>query len=233
MRASQPLSRPAAVPCRGRAARRAAQPRIQASVRSRPSASPTPRLPAQHLARQRGSTALRMTSPGRSGACSSSKARRRRRARAARPPARPRWSRSRCRCCRRPPSPSGGGEVGGDDVADVDVVARLQAVAERDRRAALDELAAEDRDDAALAVRVLARAVDVRVAQRDRRQPVQAAVEAAVALGGVLALPVGRHRRRRVVLARSGSCRRRRRSRRRWRSSRRARRRRGGRPRAR
>ena len=65
-----------------------------------------------------------------------------------------------------------------DEVADVDVVARLRAVAEHLRPAAGEVLAAEDRDHAGLAVRVLARAVDVAEAQRHRRQAVQALVEA-------------------------------------------------------
>jgi hypothetical protein len=48
-------------------------------------------------------------------------------------------------------------------------------------------------------VRVLPRAVDVAVAQDDRRQAVEALVPAAVGLGAVLALPVGGHRPRRAV----------------------------------
>ena len=86
--------------------------------------------------------------------------------------------------------------IAADEIADVDVVARLLAVAEDLRRLALAQLAAEDRDDARLAVRVLARAVDVAEAQRHRRKPVEAVVEAEVALGAELALPVGGHRQR-------------------------------------
>src|SRR5690242_827754 len=47
----------------------------------------------------------------------------------------------------------GGGEVRRDDIADVDVVARLAAVAVDRRSAAVHQPAAEDRDDAGLAER--------------------------------------------------------------------------------
>src|SRR2546428_4406508 len=56
------------------------------------------------------------------------------------------------------------------DVADVDVVPLVPPVAvERDRLAPLPA-ADKDRDDAALEIAPLARAVDVREAQRDRRE---------------------------------------------------------------
>ena len=74
-------------------------------------------------------------------------------------------------------------EVRGDDVRDVDVVARLAAVAEDRRLAAVGEAAAEDRDHAGLPERVLARPVDVAVAERHRRQREQALVQTEVALG--------------------------------------------------
>ena len=57
------------------------------------------------------------------------------------------------------------------DVADVDVVAGLRPVAEDRRLLAARERAEEDRDDARLAVRILARAVDVPVAQGDVPRP--------------------------------------------------------------
>ena len=178
------------------------QPRIVASVRSRPSVSasaapsPAPRGPA------RGRRRCGAPPPGARGACSSANGS---------PVAELPQDGCELRHGRLAPGAdvagprpreSGGREVGGHDVADVDVVAGLQAVAERQRRAALDELAAEDRHHPALAVRVLARAVDVRVAQGGHREPVQAAVEAAVALGRVLALPVRGHRRGLGVLRR-------------------------------
>ncbi len=71
------------------------------------------------------------------------------------------------------------GEVRRHDVADVDVVARLASVAEHGRRLAGEQLAAEDRHDAGLAERVLPGAVDVAVAQRDRRRRRTAARTAA------------------------------------------------------
>ncbi len=88
-----------------------------------------------------------------------------------------------------------------DDVADVYVVAGLAAVAEDGRAPAGAQQAAEDRDHARLAERVLARAVDVAEPQRDGREPVEALEERQVALGRELALAVGRERRdrRRLV----------------------------------
>ena len=82
-------------------------------------------------------------------------------------------------------------------------------------RLPLDQPAAEDRDHAGLAVNVLAGPVDVAVAQRDRREAVQARVQPAVALGGELALPVRRHRPDRRSPPGSGTRRRRRTARRR------------------
>src|SRR3954468_4859549 len=93
-------------------------------------------------------------------------------------------------------------EVRGDDVADPVVVARLLAVAEDGRPRALEQLAAEDRDHARLAERVLARAVDVAVAQRHRRESVQPPEQGAVVLGAELRVAVRRHRRDRMVLRR-------------------------------
>ena len=74
------------------------------------------------------------------------------------------------------------------------------AVAEDLRPSAVEQLAAEDRDHPGLAERVLARAVDVAVAQRDGRQPVQAGEQRAVVLGAELGQAVGRPGRDRVVL---------------------------------
>ena len=70
--------------------------------------------------------------------------------------------------------PRGHGRAG--DVADVDVVARLRAVAEDLRRLAGEQPLEEDRDDARLAVRVLPRAVHVPVPQRRRARPVEPVV---------------------------------------------------------
>ncbi len=87
---------------------------------------------------------------------------------------------------------------------------------------------AEDRHHAGLAVHVLARAVHVAVAQRDRGQAVQPGVELAIALGGVLSLAVRGKRPDRVVLRGRDAPRRRRKAPRRSRCSRRG----GHRPRA-
>jgi hypothetical protein len=64
------------------------------------------------------------------------------------------------------------------------------------------ELAEEDRHHAGLAVRVLARPVDVAVAQHHVVGAVQAVVEADVLLGAVLGDAVGRHGGHRRVLGR-------------------------------
>ena len=79
--------------------------------------------------------------------------------------------------------------------------------------------AAEDRDHAGLAERVLARAVDVAEPQAIAGEPVEPLVERQVALGGELALAVGGERRdrRRLVERQLPVPRPRRRSRRRWR----------------
>ena len=79
-------------------------------------------------------------------------------------------------------------------VADVDVVARLPAVAEDARRPAFGQRAEEDRDHARLAVRVLPRPVDVAVAQRDVARPVEPVVRREVLLAGELRDAVGRER---------------------------------------
>ena len=87
-----------------------------------------------------------------------------------------------------------------DDIRDVDPVARLAPVAEDGRRAAVEQLAAEDRDDARLPVDILAPPVDVAVAQRDGREPEEARVQPEIALGRELALAVRRQRADRVIL---------------------------------
>src|SRR6185437_15358086 len=71
------------------------------------------------------------------------------------------WQGSRC-----------GKEVGVGDVGYVDVIAGLHAVAEDGQLASCQHSLAEDRDDAGLAVGVLARAVDVAVAEGDRVETV-------------------------------------------------------------
>ena len=60
-----------------------------------------------------------------------------------------------------PPSCASAASAARDDVADVDVVARLPAVAEDLRRPSVAQQPHEDRDDAGLAVRLLPRPVDV------------------------------------------------------------------------
>src|SRR5205085_10173828 len=79
-----------------------------------------------------------------------------------------------------------------DDVAGVDVVARLAAVAEDRRLAALVQEAHEDRDDARLAVRLLAGPVDVAEAKCDVPRPKEAVPRREVLLGGELRRPVRR-----------------------------------------
>ena len=76
-------------------------------------------------------------------------------------------------------------------VAHIDPITRLPSVSKDARPAPFDEGTAEDRDDARLAVHVLAWPVDVAVPERHGREPMQAGVQLAIALGGVLALPVG------------------------------------------
>src|SRR5829696_4405800 len=93
----------------------------------------------------------------------------------------------------------GGAQVGVDHVLDEYIVARLLAAAEDRGSAALEQLPAEDRDHAGLAERVLARAVHVAVAERHRREPVQAREDLAVLLGAELGETVGRLGRDRVV----------------------------------
>ena len=100
------------------------------------------------------------------------------------------------------------GEGGVDDVADEDVVARLPPVAEDFRRPAAGETTHEDRDDAGLAVWILARSVHVAVAKRDVRRLVEPVVGRQVLLAGELRGAVRGERpplrilgRRRVALA--------------------------------
>ena len=75
-------------------------------------------------------------------------------------------------------------------VADVHVVARLQAVPEDVGLLASGEGTEEDRDHACLPVRVLARAVDIPVAERDVLRPVQTVVRGQVLLARELGRPV-------------------------------------------
>ena len=72
------------------------------------------------------------------------------------------------------------------DVRDVDVVARLRAVAVDVRLVAAEERAEEDRNDAGLAVGILAWPVDVPEAERDVLRLVQAVVRAQILLAGEL-----------------------------------------------
>jgi hypothetical protein len=95
-----------------------------------------------------------------------------------------------------------GREEGGHGVVHVHVVARLAAVAEHGDRLAGGDGALEERDDARLAVRILARPVDVGHAQGERREAVVAGVEGQVGLGRRLSGAVRRDRRHRLRLAR-------------------------------
>jgi hypothetical protein len=77
-------------------------------------------------------------------------------------------------------------EVGLCDVADVHVVAGLQAVAVDDDRLSTEQLVSKDGHDAGFAQRTLARTVHVRVAQSDPADPVQACPAPEVVLDGQL-----------------------------------------------
>ena len=140
-----------------------------------------------------GSSALRSSSPGRSGFSSG-------------------WTSvpaSRCRISsssstlvsRAVPtlnvpesSGRGRGDEGTRDVADVNVVARRLAEAVHDDLLAAGQAVREDRDDAGLAVRLLSRPVDVAEAQHDVREPVQPPPGRDVRLAGELRRTVGRER---------------------------------------
>ena len=91
-------------------------------------------------------------------------------------------------------------EQRGDDVADVDEVAAVHAVAVDDRLVAARHALEEDRDDAALEAGVLARAVDVREAERDVRAAVDAIPAGEVLLAALLGDAVGRQRQERRLL---------------------------------
>src|SRR5215217_6790104 len=94
------------------------------------------------------------------------------------------------------------GEQGVDDIADVDEVARLAAVAEDRRRLAARHPLEEDRDDPALEPRVLARPVLVREPEHDVARAVHAVPAAEVLLAAELRDPVWRHGLERRVLER-------------------------------
>ena len=87
-------------------------------------------------------------------------------------------------------------------VADVHVVARLQAVAVDDARLAPEESVREDGDHARLAVRVLPRPVDVGEAEDDPAQPVQSLPASEVQLRRHLGRAVGGDRTGGVALGR-------------------------------
>src|SRR5437867_1742267 len=94
-----------------------------------------------------------------------------------------------------------GGDVGGRDVAHVQHVARLVAIAVDRDQLVLDHPAGEDRDHAALLCgEVLASAVDVGVAQGRESQAEGTLEHGEVLLEGELARAVGRKRADRVVL---------------------------------
>src|SRR5690348_5186394 len=87
------------------------------------------------------------------------------------------------------------GKVGGRDVADVQHVARLLAIAVDGQRAAFDHPAREDRYHATFfALEILTRAVDVRVAQDREVEPERAVEGAEVLLETEFARAVWRER---------------------------------------
>ena len=102
-----------------------------------------------------------------------------------------------------------------DDVADVDVVARGLAVAVELRRLAGVQVVGEDRHDAGLAVRALARAVDVAQAADGVRECPRTATTCSRRPRRPLGCAVGRERRRGCGPRGSASARRRRTARRR------------------
>ena len=90
------------------------------------------------------------------------------------------------------------------DVAHVDEVARLLAVLEDHRRAAVEQARGEDRGHAGVGVgQRLPRAVDVEEAQRHRRDAVGGAGDQAQLLVVALGDRVDRGRDQRLVLARA------------------------------
>ena len=85
-----------------------------------------------------------------------------------------------------------GGEVGGDDVADVGEVAGLEAVAVDDRPPAVAHRFGEHRDHAAIgARRVLTRAENVEVAEADTVEAHRLGIDADVEFARELAGGVG------------------------------------------
>src|SRR5713226_968454 len=92
------------------------------------------------------------------------------------------------------------GDVGPHHVGDIDVVASLSAVAIYRHRAALENAPAENRDHAGLTMRILARAVDVRVAKCDVIDPILRAVKKQVLLRRQLGDAVGADRALRMLL---------------------------------
>ena len=172
----------------------------QPHVRRRPSSSDVcGRQPSSRSARETSRT-LRSTSPGRAGACVAS---------ASTPATRRQASKSSLTDVsvlgadvEDAAVAAGRREHRRDDVADVDVVARLLAVAEDRHALAGAQPVDEDRDDAALELRQLARPVDVREAERDVTRPVQAVPGREVLLGRELRGAVGRERPPLVVLPR-------------------------------
>src|SRR6202022_9940 len=77
-------------------------------------------------------------------------------------------------------------EVGADDVVDVDEVASLQAVAADHGLVSAEQPLGEDGDHTCLAVRILARPVDVAIAQGDELETVEVPVDRAVDLSAEL-----------------------------------------------
>ncbi len=89
----------------------------------------------------------------------------------------------------------GGGEQRVDDVPDVDEVPRLATVAVDHRLVPARHPFEEDRHDAALEPRILARPVDVRKAEDDVPRAVDSVPAGQILLGAELRDPVRRHRR--------------------------------------
>ena len=85
-------------------------------------------------------------------------------------------------------------DVGAHDVVHVHVVAGLRPVAVDDRRGARDQMHCEDGDDTCLTVRILARTVDVGVAQGDELQAGLAAERPPVRLSAEFGCAVRRLR---------------------------------------
>ncbi len=87
-----------------------------------------------------------------------------------------------------------GDHVGPRHIRPIYIVTHIVAVAVDHRRFAREQFLAKDRDDARLTMRILPRAVDVRVAEGDGREAVLTGIKLEVPFADPLRDPVGAHR---------------------------------------